>query len=70
MTESQIDRIRKAEEAIRQLVEVAAQIRREIDSLDVKDTDVRKELVETAEGIETEAQSLREALRQWREDIN
>jgi len=70
MTESQIDRIRKAEEAVRELVEVAAQIRHEIDNLKVKDSGLRKELLETAEGIEAEVQNLRNALREWREDIN
>lgn len=70
MGESQIDRIRKAEEAIRELVKVAAQIRQEADSLPIKDADLRAELLEAAEGLEAQAQDLRSALRDWREDIN
>lgn len=70
MTETQIDRIRKAEEHVRELVELAAQIRREADKLPTEDPAVRKELIETAEGFETQAQDLKNALRAWREDIH
>jgi hypothetical protein len=70
MTESQIDRIRKAEEAIRELVELAAQIRQEADRLPIEDPAVRKELLETAAGFEIQAQDLSNALREWREDIH
>jgi hypothetical protein len=70
MTESQLDRIRKAEEAVRELVTVAAQIRLEADKLPVEDPALRKELLETAEGFEAQAQDLRNALREWREDIH
>jgi hypothetical protein len=70
MTESQIDRIRKAEEAVRELVELAAQIRQEANKLPVADPGVRKELLETAEGFDIQAQDLRNALREWREDIH
>ena len=70
MMESQIDRIKKAEEAIRELVEVAAQIRQEAATLPVEDPATRKELLETAEGFETKVQELRKALREWREDIH
>jgi hypothetical protein len=70
MTESQIDRIRKAEEAVRELLKVAEQIRQEADSLPVEDSDVRKELLGTVQGLEAEAQNLRDTLREWREDIH
>ncbi len=70
MTESQIDRIRKAEEAVRELVELAAQIRQEADKLPVEDRTLRKELSETAEGFEAQVQDLRNTLREWREDIH
>jgi hypothetical protein len=70
MKESQIDRIRKAEEAVRELVTLAAQIRQEADTLPAEDPALRKELLETAEGFETQAQALRNALREWREDIH
>ncbi len=55
---------------MRELVKVAAEIRQEADSLPVKDPDVRKELLEAAEGFEAQAQNLRDALREWREDIH
>ncbi|MDP9159901.1 MAG: hypothetical protein M3O09_06680 [Acidobacteriota bacterium] len=70
MTESQIDRIRKTEEAIRELVQLAAQIRQEADKLPMEDPGVRDELLETAEGFEIQALDLRNALREWREDIH
>jgi hypothetical protein len=70
MTESQIDRIRKAEEAVRELVELAAQIRQEADQLPIEDPALRNELLETAEGFEIQAQDLRNALREWKEDIH
>jgi hypothetical protein len=70
MTEPQIDRIRKSEEAVRELVQVAAQIRQEAGNLPITDTHLRAELLEAAEKHEQEAQNLRDALREWREDIN
>lgn len=70
MTESQIDRIRKAEDAMRELVELAAQIRQEVGKLSVEDLALRKELLETAESFETQAADLKNTLREWREDIH
>jgi len=70
MTESQIDRIRKAEEAVRELIEIAAQIRQEADKLPIDDPSMREELLEAAEGYEIQVQDLRDALRRWREDIH
>jgi len=70
MTGSQIDRIRKAEEAVRELVTLAAQIRQEADKLPIEDAALRKELLETAKGFEKQAQDLSNALREWREDIH
>jgi HAMP domain-containing protein len=70
MTESQLDRIKKAEEAVRELVELAAQIRQEAAKLPIDDPAMRIELLETAEGFETQAQDVRNALKEWREDIH
>jgi hypothetical protein len=70
MAERQIDRIRKSEEAARELIQVAAQIRQEADSLPIADPNLRAELLEAAEKYEQEALNLRDALREWREDIN
>jgi hypothetical protein len=66
--DNQIDRIRKAEEAMRELLEYSAKSRRELE--DIKDPDLRKEVIEAIEGIEKEAQNLNEALRKWRLDIH
>ena len=68
--ERQIDRIQKSEEAVRELVQVAAQIRQEADNLPIADPLLRAELLEAAEKYEQEAQNLQDALREWREDIN
>jgi hypothetical protein len=70
MTERQIDRIRKAEEAICELVQVAAQLRKEVENLPITDADCRAELLEAAEEYERQAHGLRDALRRWREDIH
>jgi hypothetical protein len=64
MTEFPIDRIRKAEEAVRELVKLAAQIRQEASLLPVEDPVLRKELLETAEGFETQAQDLENSLQE------
>jgi hypothetical protein len=69
--DSQVDRIRKAEEAMKQLVEYSANARRELEDIeDIKDPDLRKEVVEAIEGMEREAQDLNEALRKWKLDIH
>jgi hypothetical protein len=70
MTESQVDRIKTAEEAVRELVELAAQIRQEAAKLPIEDPALRNELLETAEWFETQAQGLRNVLQEWRQDIH
>ncbi len=55
---------------MRELVQVAAQIRREADNLPIANAQLRTELLEAAEKYEQKAQSLQDALREWREDIN
>jgi hypothetical protein len=66
--DNQIDRIRKAEEAMRELLEYSAESRRQLEG--IKDPDLRKEVIEAIEGIEKEAQNLNEALQKWRLDIH
>ena len=70
MTERQIDRIQKAEAAVRELLKVAAQIREEINNAETKDPDQKRELLEAAEGFEKETEKIQDALREWREDIH
>jgi hypothetical protein len=55
---------------VRELVELAAQIRQEAANLPIDDPTLRIELLETAEGFETQAQDVRNALKEWREDIH
>ena len=68
--ERQIDRIKKAEQAMKELLEVAAALRRQIEQAGSKDPNQIRELLEAAEGFEKEAQRMRDALRNWRQDIN
>jgi hypothetical protein len=70
MTNSQIDRIRKAEEAISELVELAAEIRVEAAKLPIADPDLHAELLKTAEGFELQAKDLSNDLKKWRQEIN
>ena len=70
MAESQIDRIRKAEATIKEVSQIAAQIRKELDELPKKDDGERNELLAAAEGFDMQAQELENALRKWREDIH
>jgi hypothetical protein len=70
MTESQIERIRKAEEAMLELKKVAAQIRQEIENLSLEDAAARKESLETAGSLEAQAEQMKNTLREWREDIH
>ena len=53
---------------MRELLEYSAASRRELE--DIKDPDLRKQVIEAIEGIEKEAQNLNEALRKWRLDIH
>jgi len=68
VTESQIDRIKKAEEATKGFFDFAAEIRREAETME--DAEIRKEFLEIADGFEAQAQELLTALRKWREDIH
>jgi molecular chaperone GrpE (heat shock protein) len=67
VVDSQISRIKRAEEAAKQLMNVADDLRREADR--IEDHELREDLLESAEGFETEAQRLIDALREWREGI-
>jgi hypothetical protein len=55
---------------MQELVKVAAELRQEVDKLPVNDLDTRKELLQAAEGFESQAQDVAHSLRKWREDIN
>jgi len=69
MAERQIDRIRTAEETIRELVNTAAEIRKEAATLPIADQATKAELMTAAEDFERQAEELRDNLREWRKDI-
>jgi hypothetical protein len=50
--------------------ELAAEIRRVIDSADVKDPRVRQQLLAAAEAFERQVEEIQSALREWRKDIH
>ena len=58
---SQLDRIRQAEGAIKELLEYSAKARCDLE--DIREPDLRKEVIEAIDGVEREAQRLGEALR-------
>jgi FtsZ-binding cell division protein ZapB len=68
--ERQLDRIKQAEEAMKQLLEIAAQLRQEIEKAGSSNPDQIIELREAAEGLERQARELKDSLRDWREEIN
>jgi len=68
MTDSKVDRIKKAEQAAKELLDLADEAKREAEA--ATDPQVRKELLENVECLLSEAQKLADALRQWKEGIN
>ena len=70
MTERQIDKIKKAEGAVQELLQAAAQLRRQIEEVQSKDPEHLSELLRAAEAFENEIQKMTEALEGWRREIN
>jgi uncharacterized coiled-coil DUF342 family protein len=70
MAERQIDKIKEAEAAVSELLQAAAQLRRQISDLQSKDPAHLTELLEAAEAFENEIQRMNEALEEWRKEIN
>lgn len=69
MTERPIDQIKKAEEAMRELVKAATELRRQIAFACAEHPDETAELVRAAESFEREVQTIKERLQQWRQGI-
>jgi hypothetical protein len=69
VTERPIDQIKKAEEAMRELVAAAAELRRQIAFACAEHPDETVELVRAAESFEREVQTIKERLQQWRQGI-
>lgn len=68
--ERQIDRIKQAEDAMKELLKIAAQLRQEVERAGSSNPDQVRELLEAAQGFELEAKRVKDSLRDWREDIN
>ena len=69
MSERPIDQIKKAEEAMRELVAAAAELRQKIAFACAEHPAETVELVHAAESFEREVQTIKERLRQWRQGI-
>lgn len=67
--ERPIDQIKRAEQAIRELVHAAAELRRQVDLACASNPEQTAELIKAAEGFEKEVQRIKEYLCQWRQSI-
>jgi len=65
--ERPIDQIRRAEEAMRELLKAAAQLRQQVEN--AGDPQQLAELIKAAAEFEKEAQKIKESLQQWRQSI-
>lgn len=65
--ERPIDQIRKAEEAMRELLKAAAQLRQQVEN--AGNPQQLAELIKAAAEFEKEAQKIKESLQQWRQSI-
>ncbi len=69
MSERPIDQIKKAEEAMRELVAAATELRRQIAFACAEHPAETAELARAAELFEQEVQTIKERLQQWRQAI-
>jgi hypothetical protein len=69
MPEPLMHRIKKAEEAIRELVKVAGEIRQEAAKLPIENPVLHQDLLQTAQEFEAQAQDLSHSLLEWRKEI-
>jgi hypothetical protein len=68
--ERTIDEIKKAEQAMQELLRIAAQLRREVEVAGAKNPEKLSELVNAAVKFEKEAQKIKDYLQQWRQSIH
>jgi hypothetical protein len=64
MTETPMDLIRKLDETAAALANLAEQVRQAADA--VEDGELRREMLESAEGMQVRAGRMAEAIRRWR----
>ncbi|HEV3512927.1 MAG TPA: hypothetical protein VGS05_14570 [Candidatus Sulfotelmatobacter sp.] len=67
--ERPIDQIKKAEQAMQDLLKAASQLRQQVEIAGAKDPQHLAELVSAAAKFEREAQKIKESLQQWRQSI-
>jgi hypothetical protein len=67
--ERTIDEIKKAEQAMQELLKIAAQLRREVEIAGAKNPEQLTALVNAATKFENEAQKIKDFLQQWRQSI-
>ena len=67
--ERPIDQIKKAEQAMQELLKAAAQLRQQVEIAGAKDPQHLAELMRAAEEFEKQAQKIKESLQQWRQSI-
>lgn len=67
--ERTVDQIRKAEAAVRELLEAAAHLRREVEIACARNPEQTAELRTAAARFEAEAHRIDESLRAWKQGI-
>jgi hypothetical protein len=67
--ERTIDEIKKAEQAMQELLKIAAQLRREVEIAGAKNPEQLAALVNAATKFENEAQKIKDYLQRWRQSI-
>lgn len=68
MTQTPMDLIRKLDETAAALLQLAAQVRHA--APEVADPELRREMLESADGMEQRAQEMAAVIQQWRREIN
>jgi uncharacterized protein YukE len=67
--ERSIDQIKQAEQAMQELLKVAAQLRKEVENAGARNPEQLAELMKAAAKFESEAQKIKDYLQQWRQSI-
>jgi hypothetical protein len=70
MSDSEIDRIRRAEVTVRDAIKKAAELRKTIEKTEITDPPTRARLIEAAEKFEADVQNLKDSLERWKKEIN
>jgi len=68
--ERPVDEIRKAEAAMRDLLEAAAELRRRVDLACAQNPEETAELMGAAAAFEKEVERIQQYLQQWRQSIH